>query len=770
MADSTPPPRVMSPPPKRPTIDTTFTDSTPSQALDGSVIMDEPSELPSAEALKKSRRQTAIYPNTLRSTPKPFSRSAAKRESVMALGSIEHLQHYFTKTGLQAKQRPMIRGKGLVPAIGGKHGIGHVRAASSVTSIPELPPSPMVPMSTTRIPFVHLPKSYHVDPAQLKPGVIRDLKAVEQAWKITPEPSEGGITSEGPELAPTNEKFDVLDTLRITTHAIRTVRDYLVALPDDHPTHTGKGLGVYRSSAFSAPGTKKDPVVQMNLGVQSLASVLSATIPSSPGRSLSGGSQRVVSPTPSLTPGSVPGSPAKPRASLPATSSGVSTQPFPSRPEEPIALIRRAALEVLISLRSLEEKSRVQGAEDPSATPEASSSMLTAQDAHSASSRSGTPAFLSTSGDEADKESATSFPPSSQSQAQSLPRLKTPTGAATETVLVHGRGAVQVWSESDEEDFFADEPEKKEVWDERLVLGGGWLYRQDLSPSEMEEAKLAVGRYLDVVDAMIFRGGKGAGKRGWDRERRKGRKSELAASGAGGSETPAMSSVMSDSEDEVASRRVTEAMRYLSVLGEREMDQLVEEDEEGEDDEDGLPEWATVEPFGSDLIARANSLLRYLLPPHLVPCLPITPNRETLLAALSDGHLLCAAYNSGIRKSKKAWGFINAESIHETALATSEEKAAGSWTFRRRENLGLWAAALKLRYVIDIVPAEHSVAPTRHFHQAPQTETTHVQYAPNQFSPIVIAKHEAGWEDMLERAIWEWVNAVVTERKAVGQS
>ncbi|KAH7334104.1 hypothetical protein B0J17DRAFT_675328 [Rhizoctonia solani] len=763
MSEPTPPSRVMSPPPKRPTIDTTFTDSPPldgSATLDGSVIMDEPSELPSAEALKKSRRQTAIYPNTLRSTPKPFSRSAAKRESVMALGSIEHLQHYFTKTGLQSKQRPMIRGKGLVPAIGGKHGIGHVRAASSVTSIPELPPSPMVPMSTSRIPFVHLPKTYHVDPAQLKPGVIRDLKAVEQAWKITPEASEADA-----EPAPTNQKLDVLDTLRITTHAIRTVRDYVVALPDDHPTHTGKGLGVYRSSAFSAPGTKKDPVVQMNLGVQSLASVLSANVPASPGRNLSGGSQRIVSPTPSLTPGSVPGSPAKPRPSLPATNTGVSTQPFPSRPEEPIALIRRAALEVLISLRSLEEKSRVQGAEDPSATPEQSSSMLTAQDAHSASSRSGTPAFLSTSGDEADKESATSFPQSSQSQAQTLPRLKTPTGAATETVLVHGRGAVQVWSESDEEDFFADEPEKKEVWDERLVLGGGWLYRQDLSSSEIEDAKSAVGRYLDVVDAMIFRG-KGAGRRGWDRERRKGRKSELAS----GSETPATNSVMSDSEDEVASRRVTEAMRYLSVLGEREMDELVEEDEEGEDEEDGLPEWATVEPFGSDLIARANSLLRYLLPPHLLPCLPITPTRDTLLNALSDGHLLCAAYNAGVRKSKKAWGFINAESIHETALATSEEKAAGSWTFRRRENLGLWAAALKLRYVIDIVPAEHSVAPTRHFHQAPRAEATHVQYAPNQFSPIVIAKREAGWEDMLERAIWEWVNAVVTERKAVGSS
>ena len=36
---------------------------------------------------------------------KPFSRSAAKRESVMALGSIEHLQHYFTKAGLSAEKK-----------------------------------------------------------------------------------------------------------------------------------------------------------------------------------------------------------------------------------------------------------------------------------------------------------------------------------------------------------------------------------------------------------------------------------------------------------------------------------------------------------------------------------------------------------------------------------------------------------------------------------------------------------------------------------------
>lgn len=54
----------------------------------------------------KQRRQVAFYPNLNSSNKpqKPFSRSAAKRESVMTLGSIEHLQHYFTKTGLAASK------------------------------------------------------------------------------------------------------------------------------------------------------------------------------------------------------------------------------------------------------------------------------------------------------------------------------------------------------------------------------------------------------------------------------------------------------------------------------------------------------------------------------------------------------------------------------------------------------------------------------------------------------------------------------------------
>ncbi len=76
--------------------------STPSLTPQSTGTQDSSPTAPS----RKSRPQAAFYPNVnaANKEQKPFSRSAAKRESVMALGSIEHLQHYFTKTGLIAKK------------------------------------------------------------------------------------------------------------------------------------------------------------------------------------------------------------------------------------------------------------------------------------------------------------------------------------------------------------------------------------------------------------------------------------------------------------------------------------------------------------------------------------------------------------------------------------------------------------------------------------------------------------------------------------------
>src|ERR1700722_7170171 len=136
---------------------------------------------------KKARRQTAFYPNVNSSNKpqKPFSRSAAKRESVMALGSIEHLQHYFTKTGIAAKKKaafysfffrwsslsvepfppksPLSKlNNGLVPAIGGPSQLSPDPSLSPNPQI-ELPPSPAVPPPVPRPSFTPFVKTYETN-------------------------------------------------------------------------------------------------------------------------------------------------------------------------------------------------------------------------------------------------------------------------------------------------------------------------------------------------------------------------------------------------------------------------------------------------------------------------------------------------------------------------------------------------------------------------------------------------------------------------------
>jgi len=51
-------------------------------------------------------------------------------------------------------------------------------------------------------------------------------------------------------------------------------------------------------------------------------------------------------------------------------------------------------------------------------------------------------------------------------------------------------------------------------WDERLVLGGGWPYKQDLKIEQLWKQQDAVAQYFDTVDEVLF-GGTWGGVR-WD--------------------------------------------------------------------------------------------------------------------------------------------------------------------------------------------------------------------------------------------------------------
>ncbi|KAF8966757.1 hypothetical protein BDZ97DRAFT_1657173 [Flammula alnicola] len=731
--------------------------------------------------LKKARRQTAFYPNMNSSNKqqKPFSRSAAKRESVMALGSIEHLQHYFTKTGLAAKKNPLDKPHhGLVPAIGGLQIPTSPAALSDIAEF-QMPPSPAIP-TVPRPAFSPHIKTYEVDPESLLPGVIEDVIAVAHAWKL--ETYAPDVDAEP--LTKLDVPFDVLEVLKTTTRAIRSTRNYLLSLPDE------------------SAGTIRAQFRPQSLGPGQL-------VKSKSNSNLSGSSQ--------------------------AQGQGQGQQ-------DPLVLIRRGALEVLTVLRQLEENCRLPLEDD---AYDAGSDGGHSRGAGTASSPSNTTLELP------QQPHALELERSSSSLAGHAHLGADPDVSMTfSLVQVQGRfESVPVWE--DEDDGFGAEPEeeeqRRERWDERLVLGSGWLYRQDVKLRELAKERSMVGRYLDIVDEVLFEGRKGVGtggngkeERGWERVRRKreGRASSRAA------KNRRVSTGMSDTElglpspggSDAGRRRVSTGMinitRGMSLSEEpEEMDGIKEEEEEeyvhgaregaGEEmiDDEELPEWAKRSSFGSDRLGRAHALLSYFLPAHLRSTLsdPSSTSRTAFLASLSSGQLLCIAYNGCVRKSKKPWGFVSKDGVHDiialekAAQKNAEEEGNGDagkdggkklWSFRRTDNLRLWAGALKLRYIMPIQLPSQPVILSSSSRQAlpnPNAIYSNTNSATNTplpspgiterfgfpgislgqgkadreppilFDARIIAKKEDGWEDMLEDLLLKWVDKVVQERRVFHQ-
>lgn len=93
------------------------------------------------------------------------------------------------------------------------------------------------------------------------------------------------------------------------------------------------------------------------------------------------------------------------------------------------------------------------------------------------------------------------------------------------------------------------------------------------------------------------------------------------------------------------------------------------------------------------MLGRAHALLNLFLPRDLLDGLQ-QPNMPSIfLESLSSGQLLCVAYNAIVRKSKKPWGYISKDSIHDI-ISLEKMNVDGprkGWTFRRTDNLRLWA-------------------------------------------------------------------------------
>jgi hypothetical protein len=400
-------------------------------------------------------------------------------------------------------------------------------------------------------------------------------------------------------------------------------------------------------------------------------------------------------------------------------------------------------------------------------------------------------------------------------------------------VQVQGRDeSVPVW-EDEEEDVFAIEAEeakeKRDGWDERLVLGSGWLYKQDVTLSGLKKERNVVAGYLDIVDEVLFESKKGQG-RGWERvkKEREVRAVSRAAKIRRVSSGDAVERPPSDRDfRRRASSDIISFMRGLSFSEEPNsiLEMQEEEDEEFVEDEledDEVPDWAKRRMFEYNKLARAHAFFVYFLPAdlraylaplssdHLSPeANSASGSRTAFLSSLTSGQLLCAAYNTCVRKSKKPWGFVSKDGVHDIialeAAAAAEEGGEGSatkealkkgWTFRRTDNLRLWAGALKLRYTMpiqlpsQIIPsssAPRQVLPTGNSSQSntplqgntPLSSPSRPGFSalpairksdrepPILFDAQVVAKQGAGWEDMLEEVLMNWIDRAVIERRLV---
>lgn len=491
---------------------------------------------------------------------------------------------------------------GLVPALGG---LTHVKNASSKSGIPDLqlPPSPVIPEPMSRPSFPPYVKTFETNPDSLLPGVVEDLRAVTGAWDIQPNSFNNEGIKQDPELLSVDGKrrgkvtasFDVLDVLKTTTRAIRSIRNYVLSLPDDS---AGEIRAQFRSKVASSKPVPKRVSQQQNA--------------------------------------------------------------------DPLTLIRRSALMVLTCLRELEEKSRVPLSDDAyDAQSDHGSSPGQSQSSHSrVASPSSNSTDLPTDG-EIDPDSSISF----------------------SYIQVQGRyDSVPVWEDENPSDSDEERLEKREHWDERLVLGGGWLYKQDVNLKDLGIEKGIVKSYLDAVDDILF-GGTKDGKRGWERERERlarKEKSEAKIRRVSAGDGDRLASFQFPGP-RVRSRRVVstgilDSMKGMALTEEpEELEALPESGEESVDD-DELPEWAKRTTFSDDTIGKllimARACISYSTPMFIFwrrshPCPPQDSSSRTS--------------TSGIDASYKPRCFSSKPVVRTTAL-----RCLQYWSTTLPQTLGIY--------------------------------------------------------------------------------
>lgn len=675
-----------------------------------------PSRITDSRMSTRSRR--AYYTPQ---TPRQFSRSAAKRDSVMALGSIAHLQHYFVKNGLASKDRPG-QHKNLVLAIPGATATLTEEEEEEFDDLPTPLPPPPMPSQPYFPPGRALPNLTDLETARRE--VMNQLDQVCESWglieltsmrRVSSAQSSRSISDQerssnttSPALRPTEDDF-VVNLLALTTRAVRSVQKFILTLPDldliesnSKPGSTQGGLERRIShlelSTSARPRISKSVLNPFRSTSSSANNNSSSTSNSNPGSSKPFSRSSIIDPFALF----------KKRLPSKFSNNNNTNAEETKDKEDPLSVLRRTSLDVLGCLKEIEFRYRIPG----SATP--------TEPFHSASS-----------------------PPDSSSDTP--PLIETTTEDSTSSIS----GSTH------------------------LLPALSWDYRSDLGLQDVRQEAMIVKRWLEAVDG-VLEGVTIINRRpsSFDPHQTNSNSKYQSSETVIGLGLPSQCTNPKPSSRKRnkfkkifnSSKPTETGVPGISIQEEKEAEGEEELEEDEEDEENPLEKWAreeveeeleekkTEEEKVQKKLIRAYECVRFFLPlDHLSHLKSPLQSRTDFLKSLSDGMLVCIAYNIALRQSHRPWGFIPNQSIHNiieleqrTTPITSNANNTSSetnervgLTFRRMDNLRVWAAALKLRYLIKS----------------------------NTFEPKIVARGEEGWENMLQGLLIGWIEALIVEKR-----
>ncbi|CAG8555570.1 3055_t:CDS:2 [Paraglomus occultum] len=159
------------------------------------------------------------------SKPRDFATSAKKRQSVLALGSITHLQHFYAKKGIIIQPKKLKQHAENILQI-------NVTDLLQVTEEPEdFPPTPLPPSPPPLPAFLTTKLDVETDPEVLLAQCHIDIHEMLNAWHIVT-----GDAQEDEESV----LVDILAVMETTTKAIQSVKNYSMHKEDLSPESLSK--------------------------------------------------------------------------------------------------------------------------------------------------------------------------------------------------------------------------------------------------------------------------------------------------------------------------------------------------------------------------------------------------------------------------------------------------------------------------------------------------------------------------------------------------